>query len=131
MRYRCKSQYALAGPVDRLTRAVLRRYKLNPNQDVKILALGGGTNRVAAMKTGAVVRMVMKWARWISRWPREATTWWLRAGQIAVQPARKAFKSRWMKSKLSKNSTCHRIRRRPSNGVSCRSKTRLVRSVFL
>ena len=34
---------------DTLGRAVLHRYKLNPNQDVKILALGGGTNRVAAM----------------------------------------------------------------------------------
>ncbi|MET0499988.1 MAG: ABC transporter substrate-binding protein [Candidatus Binatia bacterium] len=39
---------------DTLGRAVLRRYKLIPNQDVKIIALGGGTNRVAAMKTGAV-----------------------------------------------------------------------------
>jgi NitT/TauT family transport system substrate-binding protein len=39
---------------DTLGRAVLRRYKLNPNQDVKILALGGGTNRIAAMKSGAV-----------------------------------------------------------------------------
>ncbi|HTN69647.1 MAG TPA: ABC transporter substrate-binding protein, partial [Methylomirabilota bacterium] len=39
---------------DTLTRAVLRRYKLNPNQDVKILALGGGTNRIAALKTGAI-----------------------------------------------------------------------------
>jgi NitT/TauT family transport system substrate-binding protein len=39
---------------DTLTRAVLRRYKLDPNRDVKILALGGGTNRIAAMKTGGV-----------------------------------------------------------------------------
>jgi ABC-type nitrate/sulfonate/bicarbonate transport system substrate-binding protein len=39
---------------DTLARAVLRRHKLDPNRDVKILALGGGTNRVAAMKTGAV-----------------------------------------------------------------------------
>ena len=39
---------------DTLTRAVLRRYKLNPNQDVKILALGGGTNRTAALRTGAI-----------------------------------------------------------------------------
>ena len=39
---------------DTLGRAVLRRYKLDPNRDVKILALGGGTNRVAAMKAGAV-----------------------------------------------------------------------------
>jgi ABC-type nitrate/sulfonate/bicarbonate transport system substrate-binding protein len=39
---------------DTLARAVLRRYKLDPNRDVKILALGGGTNRIAAIKTGAV-----------------------------------------------------------------------------
>jgi len=39
---------------DTYARAVLRRYKLIPNQDVKILALGGGLNRIAAMKTGAV-----------------------------------------------------------------------------
>ena len=39
---------------DTLARAVLRRYKLDPSKDVKILALGGGTNRVAAMKTGAI-----------------------------------------------------------------------------
>lgn len=39
---------------DTYARALLRRSKLIPNQDVKILALGGGTNRVAAMKTGAV-----------------------------------------------------------------------------
>ncbi len=39
---------------DTLARAVLRRYKLNPSQDVKILALGGGTNRIAAMKGGAI-----------------------------------------------------------------------------
>jgi ABC-type nitrate/sulfonate/bicarbonate transport system substrate-binding protein len=39
---------------DTLGRAVLRRYKLTPNQDVKILALGGGTNRLAAMKSGAI-----------------------------------------------------------------------------
>jgi len=32
----------------------LRRYKLTPNQDVKILALGGGTNRIAAMESGAI-----------------------------------------------------------------------------
>lgn len=35
-------------------RALLRRYKLIPNQDVKILALGGGTNRIAAMESGAI-----------------------------------------------------------------------------
>jgi ABC-type nitrate/sulfonate/bicarbonate transport system substrate-binding protein len=39
---------------DTLARAVLRRYKLDPSKDVKILALGGGTARVAAMKTGAI-----------------------------------------------------------------------------
>ena len=39
---------------DTYARALLRRYKLAPNQDVKIIALGGGTNRIAAMETGAV-----------------------------------------------------------------------------
>ncbi len=39
---------------DTYARALLRRYKLIPNEDVKILALGGGTNRVAAMETGAI-----------------------------------------------------------------------------
>lgn len=39
---------------DTLGRAVLRRHNLNPNQDVTILALGGGTTRVAAIKSGAV-----------------------------------------------------------------------------
>jgi NitT/TauT family transport system substrate-binding protein len=39
---------------DTYARALLRRYRLIPNQDVKILALGGGLSRVAAMKTGAV-----------------------------------------------------------------------------
>jgi ABC-type nitrate/sulfonate/bicarbonate transport system substrate-binding protein len=39
---------------DTYARALLRRYKLVPNQDVKILALGGGTNRIAAMESGAV-----------------------------------------------------------------------------
>ena len=39
---------------DTYARAVLRRYKLIPNEDVKILALGGGTNRIAAMETGAI-----------------------------------------------------------------------------
>lgn len=39
---------------DTYARAVLRRYRLNPNQDVKILALGGGANRIAAMETGAI-----------------------------------------------------------------------------
>jgi len=39
---------------DTYARALLRRYKLAPNQDVKIIALGGGTNRVVAMETGAI-----------------------------------------------------------------------------
>jgi len=39
---------------DTYARALLRRFKLTPNQDVKIIALGGGTNRVAAMETGAI-----------------------------------------------------------------------------
>jgi ABC-type nitrate/sulfonate/bicarbonate transport system substrate-binding protein len=39
---------------DTYARALLRRYKLIPNEDVKILALGGGTNRIAAMETGAI-----------------------------------------------------------------------------
>lgn len=39
---------------DTYARALLRRYKLVPNQDVKILALGGGTARIAAMETGAI-----------------------------------------------------------------------------
>ena len=33
---------------DTYARALLRRYQLNPNRDVKILALGGGTARIAA-----------------------------------------------------------------------------------
>ena len=112
-------------------RYVLRRYKLNPNQDVKILALGGGTNRTAALKTGAIVRMVMKWAELDQPLAEGSCDMAASSCQTAVQPACKAFMSRWMKSKPTRNSTCHRIRRRPSNGVSCRSKTRLVRSVFL
>jgi ABC-type nitrate/sulfonate/bicarbonate transport system substrate-binding protein len=39
---------------DTYARALLRRYQLTPNQDVKILALGGGTNRIAAMESGAI-----------------------------------------------------------------------------
>jgi NitT/TauT family transport system substrate-binding protein len=39
---------------DTLARAVLRRYGINPAADLKILALGGGTNRIAAMTSGAV-----------------------------------------------------------------------------
>jgi ABC-type nitrate/sulfonate/bicarbonate transport system substrate-binding protein len=39
---------------DTYARALLRRYKLTPTQDVKIIALGGGMNRIAAMEAGAV-----------------------------------------------------------------------------
>ena len=39
---------------DTYTRALLRRFKLVPNQDVKIITLGGGTNRIAAMESGAI-----------------------------------------------------------------------------
>jgi len=39
---------------DTYARALLRRAKLTPNQDVKIIALGGGMNRIAAMETGAI-----------------------------------------------------------------------------
>lgn len=39
---------------DTYARALLRRYGLMPNQDVKILALGGGTLRIAAMESGAI-----------------------------------------------------------------------------
>src|ERR1044071_1463548 len=39
---------------DTYARALLRRFKLTPNQDVKILAQGGGGNRIAAMETGAI-----------------------------------------------------------------------------
>ncbi|HVO92018.1 MAG TPA: ABC transporter substrate-binding protein, partial [Terriglobales bacterium] len=39
---------------DTYARALLRRYGMTPNQDVKILALGGGMNRVAAMEGGAI-----------------------------------------------------------------------------
>ncbi len=39
---------------DTYARALLRRFRLAPNQDVKILALGGGTSRIAAMEAGAI-----------------------------------------------------------------------------
>jgi ABC-type nitrate/sulfonate/bicarbonate transport system substrate-binding protein len=39
---------------DTYARALLRRFKLIPNQDVKIIALGGGMNRIAAMEAGAI-----------------------------------------------------------------------------
>ena len=39
---------------DTMARAVLAKYKLAPGQDVKILAVGGGLNRLAALKSGAI-----------------------------------------------------------------------------
>lgn len=39
---------------DTYARALLRRFNLTPNQDVKIIALGGGMNRIAAMEAGAI-----------------------------------------------------------------------------
>jgi len=39
---------------DTYARALLRRFKLISNQDVKIIALGGGMNRIAAMEAGAI-----------------------------------------------------------------------------
>jgi ABC-type nitrate/sulfonate/bicarbonate transport system substrate-binding protein len=45
---------------DTMARAVLRRYKLAPEQDVKILAVGGGTNRVAALQAGAIDAALME-----------------------------------------------------------------------
>ncbi|HEX9445905.1 MAG TPA: ABC transporter substrate-binding protein, partial [Candidatus Binatia bacterium] len=39
---------------DTMARAVLVKYKLTPMQDVKILAVGGGLNRLAALKSGAI-----------------------------------------------------------------------------
>ena len=39
---------------DTYARALLRRFKLTPNQDVKIIALGGGMNRIAAMEAGSI-----------------------------------------------------------------------------
>jgi ABC-type nitrate/sulfonate/bicarbonate transport system substrate-binding protein len=39
---------------DIMARAVLNKYKLAPGQDVKILAVGGGLNRLAALKSGAI-----------------------------------------------------------------------------
>lgn len=39
---------------DNYGRALLRKFKLIPNQDVKIIALGGGMNRIAAMEAGAI-----------------------------------------------------------------------------
>ena len=45
---------------DTMARAVLRRYNLTPGQDVKILAVGGGTNRVAALKAGVIDAVLME-----------------------------------------------------------------------
>jgi NitT/TauT family transport system substrate-binding protein len=45
---------------DTMARAVLRRYNLAPGQDVKILAVGGGTNRMAALQAGAIDAVLME-----------------------------------------------------------------------
>ena len=45
---------------DTLARALLQKHKLVPGQDVKILAVGGGTNRLAALKSGAVDAALME-----------------------------------------------------------------------
>jgi NitT/TauT family transport system substrate-binding protein len=45
---------------DTMARAVMRRYKLDPAKDVKILAVGGGTNRVAALQAGAIDAALME-----------------------------------------------------------------------
>ncbi len=37
-----------------MARALFGKYKLTPGQDVKILAVGGGTNRLAALKSKAI-----------------------------------------------------------------------------
>ena len=39
---------------DTYARALLRRFNLTPNQDVKIIALGGGMNRIAALEAGTI-----------------------------------------------------------------------------
>jgi len=39
---------------DTMARAVLNKYKLSPGQDGKILAVVGGLNRLAALKSGAI-----------------------------------------------------------------------------
>ena len=39
---------------DTMARAALAKYKLSPEKDVKILAVGGGLNRLAALKSGAI-----------------------------------------------------------------------------
>ena len=45
---------SIGASTDTYARALLRRAKLVPNQDVKIIALGGGMNRIAAMEAGAI-----------------------------------------------------------------------------
>lgn len=37
-----------------MANAMLQHYKLAPGQDVKVLAVGGGTNRLTALKAGAI-----------------------------------------------------------------------------
>jgi ABC-type nitrate/sulfonate/bicarbonate transport system substrate-binding protein len=39
---------------DTMARAVLNKYQLSPEKDVKILAVGGGLNRLAALKSSAI-----------------------------------------------------------------------------
>jgi NitT/TauT family transport system substrate-binding protein len=43
-----------------MAHALLHHYKLAPGQDVKILAVGGGTNRLAAIKAGVVDATMME-----------------------------------------------------------------------
>jgi NitT/TauT family transport system substrate-binding protein len=45
---------------DTMARALLRRYNLNPGKDVRILAVGGGTSRVAALQAGAIDATLME-----------------------------------------------------------------------
>jgi NitT/TauT family transport system substrate-binding protein len=43
-----------------MARAMLQHFKLDPSQDVKILAVGGGTNRLAALKAGSIDATLME-----------------------------------------------------------------------
>lgn len=43
-----------------MARAMLQHFKLAPNEDVKILAVGGGTNRFAALKGGSIDATLME-----------------------------------------------------------------------
>jgi NitT/TauT family transport system substrate-binding protein len=43
-----------------MARAMLQHFKLDPGQDVKILAVGGGTNRFAALKGGSIDATLME-----------------------------------------------------------------------